>query len=287
MIIDVISYRDYVPALVITAEAKLLEDYLHSDTSKVQAGGTSLSVTAEQIASGLERMLGDIKARGIKEGGLEQVRSAIEKDLAISRKHEKDFRVLLQEVDRQHQTVRQMPPGSEQRALLDQIRRTADEINKELVSLNIVSVAYRTTLTSISQITPIPLTPKEQAQVAWIDRQIAAGEELQKRIKENPADALALARESEQRFLNDPPPPGLIPSEPTPADMPRERPWTVEKTISERIDEKAALGILGASLLGATCYASTGPAGCLVGIVIGATVGISLHPWLDARPSKR
>ncbi|HEV2856602.1 MAG TPA: hypothetical protein VHC97_27695 [Thermoanaerobaculia bacterium] len=283
MQLDVFNYRDYVPALVLKVEAKRLEDFLQSDFSRpAEVKEEDLPASAQAVLDGLARMVEDFRARPVASETLEAAKAGVREDLRTSLQHERDFKKSLRDVQKSRaQAVRIREPE-----LLSKIDALTAIIKRELHISRRMSAAYRGVLEDLNATPAKVLTPQAQEQVAWMRRRIAALEEFQERIKENPAEALNLSMELQQQFRSsDPPPPGLNSPGPPPSS-PDGRPRAPTKTISQRIDEKAALGILGASLAGTTLFAVAGPAACLLGVIIGATIGVSVHPWLEERERK-
>lgn len=279
MQLDMFNYRDYVPAFVLTVEARRIEDILQADFSMPsQAPGGSYAESAQRVIDGLARMVSDFKVSPVAAQVIEQAKAGIQNDLKASITHVNVFNGQLKKLQR-------LRLRAARRGQANLTRRIAEAIKVSEGNLETsqrVNKAYRSALEALESVDTIKvLTPEQLARLAVLEQDLAALQPLQKET-EGVAfeDIPAEFSDVPSRF----PRSRLMAS--TTFQQPRERSAPTGKTVSERIDQKAALAILGASGLGAFFLYAAGPMGCTLGVFVGALLGVALHPWVEARENK-
>lgn len=268
--------------MVYTIEAKRVEDLLQADFSRpAQMEDEELSALARAVLDGLTRMVADFRAKPVAREVLDAAMAGVRADLETSREHERTLREQVESVDRIRAQMEGMRPTRRGRAkhrdFLIRVANLKSLVEKELRNSERMSAAYTATLNELEVIPPKLLTREEQEQVKWIDERLAKLRAAQEKIAENPELALEVAQELSEHVRTLPDGfKGTAVLEAQPVDPPASR----QKIISDRIDEKTSLAILGASCLGAALLHFYGPAVSMVGIVLGATLGILSHPLL-------
>lgn len=288
MQLEVFHYRDYVPALVITAEAGRIDDFLHAESEA--AGHAASGVTANDVVSGLNRLVADIQRRGITQENLDSIRSDVQEDLRQSKEHERAFESLLRQTKKQLREIRGFPRSAEVGSILRSINALIATTEAELTTSRRVSIAYRKTLTDLSQITPKVLTEEEQRTVEMIDQRIDELNEFQRRLKENPADAPQLVRDlTEGRLLSPNQQTGTsdlsreMRANPEDIATPAFEPPFRTKTARRRLDERSALSLAGALTLAVPSFVLSGAPAALVLGTAGLLAGLALYPALEQR----
>jgi hypothetical protein len=289
---DAFNYRDHVPPMVYTVEAKRVEDLLQTDFSRAaQVRGDELPAYAQAVVDGLAKLVEDLRANPVAKEVLTAAQEGIRGDLQASLGHEADFKKAIRDLRKLRQQALQLRDP----ALVSQIDTLTVTVKSELSTSRRVSAAYQKAMEELARTSPKVLTPEEQQQIEWIDQRLVLLQEFQERVRNHPEDAEAIAKEYMGEFSNPPliqvegnanSAKVLIGSAAERAAMmglPSEVAPRKTKSARQRLDERSALMLFGALVCAVPSVVVAGAPFALFMGILGMMTGAALYPLVETR----